>query len=578
MTVASLPASATDPFARPRLRRPRHPLATTIVVAAALLVATPLAGLLAIAAKGDAEIWSHLVAYVLAPSLVDTVLLLAGVATVTTVVGVGTAWLVTAFEFPGRKALLWLLPLPLAIPTYIVAYVYVDLLDAWGPVQVLLRAVTGWTSPTQYWFPSARSLPGAILLMGFVLYPYVHLAARTMFQTQSAALVEIARTMGAGPWRIARDVTLPLARPAVVAGLTLVLLEALNDIGLCEYLGVRTLTISIFTTWLNRGSLPGAAQIALMLLALVAILMAVERHARRNRRYATGDAGPPPARKRLRGGRALLAAAACLLPVGLGFLVPFTYLLEQAVSRTLLFGLDRDLARHAATTAGLATLATMTTLALGVALVSATRLLRRPYARMCLAIAGLGYAIPGTVLALGLLTPLITTDQIVDRFVRAVGGGGVGLLLAGSGAAVVIAYVVRFLAIVIGLAHAAFGRISTDLDDAARSAGARPGKVVLSIHAPLARAALAGAALLVFVDCLKELPATLLLRPLNVETLSTYLYQFATRGSFEDGAVAALLIVLAGLLPVMHIVKLADTAGPLGHPIGTTSSGGHRIP
>jgi iron(III) transport system permease protein len=578
MTAASLPASATEPPIRLRLRRPRHPFATAIVLAAATLVALPLAGLVAIAAKGDAEIWAHLAAYVLVPAFVDTALLLAGVAAVTTVVGVGTAWLVTAFEFPGRRALLWLLPLPLAIPTYIVAYVYVDLLDAWGPVQVLLRAVTGWTSPTQYWFPSARSLPGAVLLMGLVLYPYVHLAARAMFQTQNAALVEAARTMGAGPWRVARDVTLPLARPAVVAGLTLVLLEALNDIGLCEYLGVRTLTISIFTTWLNRGSLPGAAQIALMLLVLVAALMAVERHTRRSRRYASGDAASPPARRRLGGGRAFLAAAACLLPVGLGFLVPFACLFEQAVSRTLLIGLDRDLTRHAATTVGLATLATMTTLALGLALVSATRLLRRPYADAGLSIAGLGYAIPGTVLALGLLTPLIAADQAVDRLVRAVGGGGVGLVLAGSGAAVVIAYVVRFLAIVIGLAQAAFGRISTDLDDAARSAGARPGRVVMSIHAPLARAALAGAALLVFVDCLKELPATLLLRPLNVETLSTYLYQFATRGSFEDGAAAALLIVLAGLLPVMHIVKLADATGPLGHPTGATTGGGYRTP
>jgi iron(III) transport system permease protein len=577
MTVASIPASAVQPPVRLRLRRPRHPFATAVVLAAAALVAMPVAGLIAIAADGDADIWSHLLAYVLAPALVDTTLLLAGVAVVTVLTGVGTAWLVTAFEFPGRNALLWLLPLPLAIPTYIVAYVYVDLMDAWGPVQVLLRGVTGWTSPTQYWFPSVRSLAGAILLMGFVLYPYVHLAARAMFQTQNAALVEIARTMGARPWRVARDVTLPLARPAIVAGLTLVLLEALNDIGLCEYLGVRTLTMSIFTTWLNRGSLPGAAQIALMLLLLVAALIGIERRARRSRRYATGDASPPPARTRLTGGSAFMAATACLLPVALGFLVPLAYLAEQALARILLFGLDRDLLRHAATTVVLAALATLATLLLGLALVSATRLLRRPYAQACLSVAGLGYAIPGTVLALGLLSPLIAIDQAVDRLVSTLTGAGVGLLLAGSGAAVVIAYVVRFLAIVIGLANAAFGRISTELDDAARCAGARPGAVVLSIHAPLARAALAGAALLVFVDCLKELPATLLLRPLNVETLSTYLYQFATRGSFEDGAVAALLIVLAGILPVIHIVKLADAT----HRLGRTADGGagrHRAP
>lgn len=562
MTTTTLIAPASRSAVR--LRPPRHPIATTIVVSTATLVALPLASLAWTAAGGDAEIWRHLLAYVLAPALVDTALLLAGVAGVTVVIGVGTAFLVTAFEFPGRSALLWLLPLPLAIPTYIVAYVYVDLFDSWGPVQVALRAVSGWTSPAQYWFPSVRSLPGAVLLMGFVLYPYVYLAARAMFQTQNAALVEIARALGARPWQVARDVTLPLARPAIVAGLTLVLLETLNDIGLSEYLGVRTLTISIFTTWLNRGSLPGAAQIACMLLVVIAALIALERHTRRSRRYASGDTCPTPARMSLAGPSARLAAAACLLPVALGFLVPLAYLVHEATTRTLTSGLDRDLLRHAGTTLAFAALATLATLVLGLALVSAARLLRRPYAHACLSVAGLGYAIPGTVLALGLLSPLIATDRVIDRLVNAATGSGVGLVLAGSGAAVVIAYVIRFLAIVVGLAQTAFARISTDLDDAARSVGARPSAVVISIHAPLARAALSGAALLVFVDCLKELPATLLLRPLNVETLSTYLYQFATRGSFEDGALAALLIVLAGILPVVRIVKLADAALPFG--------------
>jgi iron(III) transport system permease protein len=206
----------------------------------------------------------------------------------------------------------------------------------------------------------------------------------------------------------------------------------------------------------------------------------------------------------------------------------------------------------------MAAVATTLMLAIGLAAVSATRFLRSRYAEACLSFAGLGYAIPGTVLALGLLTPILATDRGIDWLMRATTGAGIGLVLMGSGAAVVIAYVVRFLAIVLGMTRAAFGHISTDLDDAARGMGARPAKVAMSIHTPLARAALAGAALLVFVDCLKELPATLLLRPLNVETLSTYLYQFAARGSFEDGASAALLIVMAGILPVVHIVRLAD--------------------
>ena len=549
----ALPAPAVLPH-----WRPRHPVAATVVIAAAALVAAPLVSLVVIAMGGDADIWQHLIAYVLATALVDTALLLAGIALVVTVIGVGTAWLVTAHEFPGRGALVWLLPLPLAIPTYIVAYVYVDILDSWGPVQSVLRAAFGWTSPAQYWFPSVRSLGGAVVLMGLVLYPYVYLAARAMFQTQSLAQIEAARMLGASPWRIVRDITLPLARPAVAAGLTLVLLETLNDIGASEYLGVKTLTISIFTTWLNRGSLAGAAQIACLLLVVIAGLIALERRARRHRQYA-GDPHATHARRRaLSGHHAWLASAACVAPVALGFFAPLAYLGWQTLSRALMFGLDPDLFRHAASTVLLAATATALALALGLATVSATRFLRARYATVCLTVAGLGYAIPGTVLALGLLAPLVAVDEAINWLMRAWTGTGAGLLLAGSSAAVVIAYVVRFLAIVTGLTSAGFARISTDLDDAARSVGARPAKVALSIHMPLARAALSAAALLVFVDCLKELPATLLLRPLNVETLATYLYQFATRGSFEDGAAAALLIVLVGILPVIRMVTLAD--------------------
>jgi iron(III) transport system permease protein len=546
---------------RLRLPCPRNPIAALTVLAAAALVAAPLVSLASIALIGDADIWEHLVAHVLAPAVVDTTLLLAGVAAVAVVLGVGTAFLVTTFEFPGRGALLWLLPLPLAIPTYIVAYVYVDLLDAWGPLQAALRAVAGWQSPSQYWFPSARSLPGAILLMGFVLYPYVYLAARATLQAQNPALIEAARMLGAAPQRIVRDVTLPLARPAVVAGLTLVLLETLNDIGLSEYLGIRTLTLAIFTTWLNRSSLPGAAQIACMLLAVVATLIAVERYTRRNRRYASSDTSPAPRRRvPLSGPPAWLVAAICLVPVVFGFLVPLTHLSIQTALRSAVLGIDHDLLRHAATSLAVAAVATPLMLAIGLAVVSATRFLRSRYADACLSFAALGYAVPGTVLALGLLTPLLATDRAIDWLMRSTTGIAVGLVLMGSGGAVVIAYVVRFLAIVLGMTRAAFAHISTDLDDAARGMGARPAKVAMSIHTPLARAALAGAALLVFVDCLKELPATLLLRPLNVETLSTYLYQYAARGSFEDGAVAALLIVMAGILPVVRIVHLADRA------------------
>ena len=562
MTAAQAePARApSHPVRRLAWRFP-HPLAAGFVVAVAALVVAPLFSLALIALKGDAEIWPHLIAYVLPAALTNTLLLLAGVAVITTIAGVGTAWIVTAYQFPGRDAFGWLLALPLAFPTYIVAYVYTDLLDAFGPVQTALRSLFGWRSAADYWFPSVRSLGGAIFVMGFVLYPYVYLATRAMFQTQSAGLIEMARTLGASRWRLARDITLPLARPAIAAGLALALLEALNDIGASEYLGVRTLTLSVFTTWLNRSSLPGAAQIACVMLLAVAGLIALERYGRRRQQFTGIDRHPGISRRiRLGGGKRWLAAAACGLPVALGFLVPLICLAHEVIVRGLLIGFDPSLARHTLSTVVLAASATALTLILGFGAAFALRLLRKPFAATCVFIAGLGYAVPGTVLALGLLSPLIAFDEALNGLTRAIAGSSVGLVLAGSSAAVVIAYAIRFMAIATGFAQAGLARISTELDDAARTVGTRPLGVIRSIQLPLLRPALWGAALLVFVDCLKELPATLLLRPLNVETLSTYVYQFATRGSFEEGALAALLIVLVGIVPVIRMVRHADDA------------------
>lgn len=556
MTILTAPESRPRPARRMALT-PAEWAAAAIVVAVAALVLAPLANLVAIAFTGDTEIWRHLAAYVLPAALRDTLMLLAGVAAVTAVVGTGTAWLVTAYRFPGRDALAWLLALPLALPTYIVAYIYVDMFDALGPVQNLLQAVTG--APPGAWYPQMRSLGGAVFVFSLVLYPYVFLAARAMFQTQSACLMEVARTLGATPTMLARHVALPLARPALAVGLSLALMETLNDIGASEYLGVRTLTLSIFTTWLNRSSLAGAAQIACVMLLVVAALIWLERHGRRDKRFhlvlRRARTVAPIA---LTGRAALAASLACFVPVLLGFVLPLAYLVQETVARGLLAGFDPDLVRHTLTTIGLAAAATAAALAIGLAAVVATRMLRRPFAHGALALAGLGYAVPGTVLALALLSPLIAIDEGLNWLTRGLLGASVGLVVAGSSAAIVIAYVIRFLTIAIGSAQAGLARISTHVDDAARTLGTGPGGVMRLIHVPLARPALGGAALLVFVDCLKELPATLLLRPLNVETLSTYIYQFATRGTFEEGALAALLIVAAGILPVIWMVRYAD--------------------
>jgi iron(III) transport system permease protein len=533
--------------------------AAVFVAAVALLVLAPLVSLIVIAFRGDAEVWAQLFAYVLPPAILQTAGLLGGVALLTGIVGVGTAWLTTVYRFPASAMLAWLLPLPLAMPAYIVAYIYADLLAAAGPVQSALRAAAGWRTAQEYWFPEIRSLPGAILVMSFVLYPYVYLSARAMFQTQSACLLEVARTLGATRRDLLRHVGLPLARPALAVGLSLAMLEALNDIGATEYLGVRTLTIAIFTTWLNRGSLAGAAQIACVMLVVIAGVIALERYGRRNRRFGVSERRPRLLTPiPLTGSRAALACVACATPVAVGFFIPAAALAHEVIVRGLLVGFDPDLFRHTANTVLLASCATAVALLLGFGAAVAVRLLPRPYMAAALLVAGLGYAVPGTVLALGLLSPLVAVDEGLNWLSRLATGTSVGLVLAGSGAALVIAYVIRFLTIATGSAQAGLGRISVHMDDAARTLGARVGELVRRVHLPLLRPALGAAALLVFVDCLKELPATLLLRPLNVETLSTYVYQFATRGSFEEGALAALLIVAAGIVPVIRITRYAE--------------------
>lgn len=545
------------PLFKPAARRdwPYH----AFVVAIAAVVATPLAALFVFALRGDIEIWRHLIAYVLPDAITQTLLLLAGVAILTASLGVGAAWLVTAFRFPGRDTLGWMLALPLALPTYIVAYIYVALLDAAGPVQSALRSIGGFATPRDYWFPEIKSLPGAILILSFVLYPYVYLPVRAMFATQSAALLEVARTLGASRWRLVRDVALPLARPALAVGLSLALLETLNDIGASEYLGVQTLTISIYTTWLNRSSLPAAAQIACVMLIVVAALIALERYGRRNRRFAISERQSRIiAPIVLAGARRWIATLACCVPIAFGFILPAGFLAYQTALRGLVSGFDPALAGHVVSSAILAGSATMIVLALGLGLALAARYAPGRLTAAGLTLAGLGYAVPGTVLALGLLSPLVGIDEVINAVSRLFGGKGVGLLVAGSGAAVVIAYVIRFMTIATGSLQAGLGRIPERIDDAARTLGAARREITRSLHLPLIRPTLGAAALMVFVDCLKELPATLLLRPLNVETLPTYIYQFATRGDFEEGALAALLIVLVGIYPVIRMTRLAE--------------------
>lgn len=552
------PAGRQSPFFRLFGQLTGGWLLVSILVAA--LVLLPVLSIAGYAMQGSGDLWPHLRAYVLPQALQDTAILLTGVGTLVVVIGTGSAWLVTAYDFPGRRMLSWALLLPLAVPTYIVAFAYVDLLHPIGPIQTGLRDLLGYTSPRDFRLPEIRSMGGCILLLGLVLYPYVYLPTRALFMMQASGVLEASRTLGASPGRTFRRIALPLARPAIAVGASLALMEALNDIGAAEFLGVRTLTVSIYSTWVNRGSLAGAAQIALFMLAIVVSLIALERWARRHQRYATSARqsrmiGPQP----LRGIAGLSLVALAWLPVLLGFILPTGYLALEAVKRIQFAGIEPTIIRETFNTLSIAASATLVTTGLAFVLAYSLRLSHNSHgARALVRCASLGYAIPGTVLAIGLLAPLAWVDAGLDNLSRQVLGVGTGLLISGSSAALLYAYVARFLAIGSGGLEAGLSKVPLSLDDAARSLGANANRRAGRIHLPLSRPALAAAMLLIFVDCMKELPATLLLRPLNFETLATHLYAEAARGSYESGAVAALLIVVAGLIPILLLTRYGN--------------------
>ncbi len=538
-------------------RRPRWNLWLIVSGVVALGVAAPILALLVTASSGSEGLWTHMTGNVLPAAIRDTLILLVGVGVLTAVLGTGTAWLVAAYDFPGRRIFDWALLLPLAVPTYIIAYAYLDVLHPVGPVQTMLRALLGIDSPRDFRLPDVRSMTGCIIVLGFVLYPYVYLTTRAMFLMQSANLIDAARTLGAGRGGVFLRVALPLARPAVAIGVSLALLETLNDIGAAEFLGVRTLTVSVYTTWVTRSDLPGAAQIALAMLGVIVLVVLLERWARRQRRYANDAQHPRPLRRyRMGGGAAAGATLVCALPVLVGFVVPTWYLVDQTIERVRFAGISPAIPREVMNTVVLSAVATALTILCALVVIYAVRLGRGPGPRVLARFASLGYAVPGTVLAIGLLPVITGIEAAVDTAATGLFGVSTGLFLLGSGAAVVYAYVARFLAISAGSLEAGFSRVSPSIDAASRTLGAGAARTLMRVHVPMLRPAIATGALLVFVDCMKELPATLLLRPLGFETLATHLYGEAIRGTYEDAAIAALLIVAVGLVPVLILVRL----------------------
>lgn len=526
-------------------------------LAVAFGVLVPVIALLWLAIGADSSAmpgrWSHLAVHVLPQAALNTGLLLAGVGVLVLVIGTGSAWLVTAYRFPGSRVLGWALLLPLAMPTYIVAFAYLDLLHPIGPVQGALRWALGFDSPRQFRLPDLRSMGGAVFLLGFVLYPYVYMGARAMFATQPAHLMEAARALGETPWGAFRRVALPMARPALAVGLSLALLETLNDVGASEFLGVQTLTVTIYTTWITRSDLAGAAQIACVTLGFVIALILLERQGRKRQRFGSAQRMRAIQPLRLHGSAAWAASVLTALPVLIGFVAPALYLAWESFKRMRdAGGLSAGLLASLGNTVMLAFGVTVLTVAAGLLVAWAARSVGslRNRAAWQGGVASLGYAVPGTVLAIGLLTPALAVDAaLADLFRRP------GLPLMGLGVVLVVACTIRFLAMPVGGIEAGLARLPPALEQVSRLLGETAAGTLRRVHLPLLRPAIIASALLVFVDAMKELPATLLLRPANFDTLATWLYAEAARGTYEEGAIAALAIVLAGLLPVVLLAR-----------------------
>jgi len=532
-----------------RLRQRLDPWSASTAVLAGLLC-IPILVVVASVLQPSGEVWRHLLDTVLADYVSNSLLLMLGVAFGTLLIGVSTAWLTVNCRFPGSSVLEWALLLPLAVPAYIIAYTYAGSLDFAGPVQGALRDVFGW-SRDEYWFPQVRSLGGAVVMLSLVLYPYVYLLARSAFLEQSAAALDVARTLGCGPLQCFLRVSLPAARPAIIAGLSLALMETLADFGTVQHFGVAVFTTGIYRTWFGLGDPIAAAQLSSVLLGFVFTLVLAERWSRRGARYThVGSRSRPIAMKRLRGGAAAAALAACALPPLFGFVLPGVQLLAWTL-RSWRETIDARFLELVTNSVALAAGAALLALLLALIFAYTQRLRPGRLVRAATRVAAMGYAVPGTVIAVGVMLPFAWLDNTIDGWMRDAFGVSTGLLLSGTVFAVMFAYMVRFLAVSLQTVESGIGRITQAMDEAGRSLGHRTHEVVLRVHAPMLRGSLLTAALLVFVDVMKELPATLILRPFGFNTLAVRAYELASDERLEEASTAALAIVAAGLVPVL---------------------------
>jgi len=530
-------------------------------LAIAASISLPIIAVFYLALFPDENAWPHLVNTVLPSYLKNTIILMLGVGLLTLIIGTGTAWLVSMYDFPGKKWLSWALLLPFSVPAYVIAYTYTDFLEYAGPVQKLLRELFGWSSAQDYWFPEIRSMGGAILMMSLVLYPYIYMLARAAFLEQSVSLYRISRSLGASPIQFFFRVSLPIARPAIAVGLSLVLMETLNDFGTVDYFAVRTLTAGLYDTWLNMGNIGGAAQIALLMVAVVVILISLERYSRRKQKqFHPRGHGDPIKNTKLSGKKAALAFLCAFIPVLCGFIIPFTLLSFYAV-QYFDISWTNDFFTYALNSFSLAAAASVITLLLGIVLAYTNRLNKSKATQFLVSFSSLGYAVPGTVLAIGIIIPFAAFDNLVDGAMREYFQFSSGLILSGTAFAIIFSYSVRFLAVSSGSIESSLNKVTPNMDMASRSLGYSHFQTLIKVHLPIIKRGALTGMLVVFVDCLKELPATLILRPFNFETLATQVYQFASDELLERSALSALVIVVVGIVPVLFLDRSISKKG-----------------
>ncbi|MGB3572089.1 MAG: iron ABC transporter permease [Phormidesmis sp.] len=523
-------------------------IATWII---AVLVCLPVLVVLGSVFANTGEIWAHLVDTVLAKYVTNSLILMVGVGIGVLTIGVGSAWLVTMCEFTGSQVFEWALLLPLAAPAYLLAYTYTDWLEYYGPIQTGLRSLFGWEQATDYWFPNVRSVWGAIAMFTLTLYPYVYMLARVAFLEQSICTIEASRSLGCGPWRSFSKVAVPLARPAIIAGLSLALMETLNDFGTVQYFSVATFTTGIYRTWFGMGERVAAAQLSAVLMLFILALILLERWSRQQAQYyQANNSVQTPTRYSLRGIRGILAFLACFLPIGLGLLLPGGLLIKM-VCQNLDKALSNRFVELASNSLTVAGLTAAIALLLSLVLAYGQRLNGNRIIRAGVRLAAMGYGIPGAVIAVGILIPVARLDRAIANWAKIAFNASPGLLISGTIIALVFAYLVRFLAVALSSVESGLGKIRPNLDDAARSLGYTPTATLTKVHAPLMTSSLLTAVMLVFVDVMKELPATLVMRPFNFDTLAVRVYQYASDERLIEAAAPALTILLVGLVPVI---------------------------